>query len=185
MKRVGLLFILLLNISLLSSGQKSPDTSFDSLLAAKGQKSVGLKFPNFKTRNNLTQIDNNNLKRKITYINFWFKDCPPCIAEMRSLNDLYDQLRYQKDFQFFSFTFEGEKTIDLIRNKYKIQYPIFHLSKTECYRLNQDSGFPVHIILDKQGVILFLLSGYHTDLAGARDYLFSKIYPVIISALKN
>ena len=185
MKRLFIIFIFCLNSSFESTAQKNSDISFDSLLAIKGKKSIGTKFPAFRTRNKFTIIDNGSLNGKVTYINFWFKDCPPCIAEMKSLNEMYEKLKHVKDFQFFSFTFESEKTIEGMRKKYKMNYPIFHLTKNKCYQLNQDSGFPVHLIVDKQGIIQFLLSGYHTEEKGAHNYLFSKVYPEIVSVLNK
>ncbi len=168
-----------------SIAQRNSISSFDSLLQVKGSKSIGTKFPFFKAKNRNGYFDNSKLIGKVTYINFWFKNCPPCMAEMRSLRQLNQKMKVYKGFQFVSFTFENEKIIEEIRKKYHIDYNIFHLSKTDCYRLNQDSGFPVHIILDKNGEIQFLLSGYHTKSKDAHDYLFSKVYPKIIAILNK
>jgi thiol-disulfide isomerase/thioredoxin len=41
-----------------------------------------------------------NLKGKVVFINFWATWCPPCRAEMPSLNDLYNQLKRDDRFVF-------------------------------------------------------------------------------------
>lgn len=41
-----------------------------------------------------------NLKGKVVFINFWATWCPPCLAEMPALNDLYNQLKGDDQFVF-------------------------------------------------------------------------------------
>lgn len=50
-------------------------------------------------------IASNELKGKVVFINFWATWCPPCRAEMSSLNKLYNQL---KDDNRFVFLFLNE-----------------------------------------------------------------------------
>ena len=45
-------------------------------------------------------ISTERLKGKVVFINFWATWCPPCRAEMPSLNKLYNQLKDDKRFVF-------------------------------------------------------------------------------------
>lgn len=41
-----------------------------------------------------------NLKGKVIFLNFWATWCPPCIAEMPSINGLYEKLRNNNNIIF-------------------------------------------------------------------------------------
>ena len=41
-----------------------------------------------------------DLQGKVVFINFWATWCPPCIAEMPSLNELYNKFRNDAQFVF-------------------------------------------------------------------------------------
>ena len=49
---------------------------------------------------NGNHINTNDLKGKIIFINFWADWCPPCIAEMASINALYNKLKTDPRFVF-------------------------------------------------------------------------------------
>ena len=180
-------FILFLFISQSLFSQNTNNStnniSFDSLLMLKGNQSKGKSFPRFTASNKNQSINNSHFAKKITLLNFWFANCPPCIAEMRSLNQLYNKLKYNKNFQFISFTFENEKAIHKMKQRFAMPYPIFTLSKDECYRLNQGNGFPTSIIVDEKGMISFLLSGYETNPYKAHKIIFNSFYPRITKEL--
>lgn len=45
-------------------------------------------------------LSTNELKGKVVFINFWATWCPPCRAEMPSLNELYNKLKGDDHFVF-------------------------------------------------------------------------------------
>lgn len=45
-------------------------------------------------------ISTTGLKGKVVFINFWATWCPPCRAEMPSLNELYNQFKTDEQFVF-------------------------------------------------------------------------------------
>ena len=48
-------------------------------------------------------IDNNYLKGKTVFINFWFEACAPCIAEFEAFNEMYTKLKGNPNFDIHFF----------------------------------------------------------------------------------
>lgn len=163
----------------------SKPVSMDSLFRAKARESIGKSFPEFMASFNGHLLTNDSLKGKVVFINFWFEACPPCIAEMSALNELYKKFAVNKDFEFISFTYETTGRIRLLREKYHMQYKVASVSQQECYRLNQNNGFPTSIVLDKNGSIKDLFTGGSTDRKEARTFIINTVYQSINEALKN
>jgi peroxiredoxin len=99
------------------------------------------------------------LKNKVVLINFWFKGCHPCMAEMEALNELHQQLKDDKDFLFISFTPDNPEAIKRVSQKHRITFAVLSTSQQECRRLNFNNGYPTHIILDRTGVIKYFHTG--------------------------
>jgi cytochrome oxidase Cu insertion factor (SCO1/SenC/PrrC family) len=176
-------FILIFLVAvLLSYGQEQP-VNFDSLVTAREKESIGKPFPLFKSSLHNSKFTNQNIKGKVVLINFWFANCPPCIAELDALNELYKKLKANKHFEFISFTYESPKTIQLLAKKYHMQYKIMSVTQQECYRLNQNNAFPTSIILDKNGTIQFLSFGGTTDRVAAKKTVLTEYYQQLLKLL--
>jgi thiol-disulfide isomerase/thioredoxin len=52
-------------------------------------------------------IDLASLKGKVVFINFWATWCPPCIAEMPSINDLHNQFKDSEKVVFLMVDVDG------------------------------------------------------------------------------
>lgn len=140
--------MLLFSISANGQTQKEIDKYFEEL-RNKPAKLIGRAIPAFKGHSMNQQFySEDSLKNKITVLNFWFEACVGCIAEMGTLNDLYSNFKKYADFRFLSFTFEKPATIERMRKKYNIEYPVISISQDSCYILNFDGGFPANIISD-------------------------------------
>ena len=122
---------------------------------------------------------NTDLIDKITFVNFWFEACAPCIAEMKALETLNKNFKEHKNFQFWSITSENQEEIKRISKKYPMSYPIFSISQDLCYQLNFNRGFPTTIILNRKGEIAFIASGGPTDPVLAEENFKRDIYPII------
>ncbi|MFT3907858.1 MAG: TlpA disulfide reductase family protein [Ferruginibacter sp.] len=179
------LFIFINGYSQENAVEQKP-VSMDSLFRKKELEFIGKAFPEFNTKFNGRTITKDSLKGKVVFINFWFKACPPCIAELDALNELYRKFSVYKDFVFLSFTFEKPSDIPLLRKHYKMRYPVASVDRQECYRLNFGNGFPTSAILDRQGVVrYFVTGGDHTDKKEARDIVIKRLYPGLTAELKN
>ncbi|NCU05754.1 MAG: TlpA family protein disulfide reductase, partial [Chitinophagaceae bacterium] len=99
------------------------------------------------------------LTGKTTFVNFWFRNCAPCIAELKSLNQLYSDNKLNPNFLMISFTYEDDNTVKQFIEEYNIQYDIISLSRDECKRLNFSNGYPTNFIYDKNSRITFMKVG--------------------------
>lgn len=152
-------------------------------IRAKQKAAIGKSFPYFSASSGDSVLTNADFKGKVVYINFWFEACLPCIAEFAGLNKLYDSLQEKKDVDFISFTFESPERIKAVKQKYNIKYKIVSLKREECQLLNQGSGYPTHIILNKEGKIKYFSNGGNTNKDRATAHIMNNIYPRIIEGL--
>jgi thiol-disulfide isomerase/thioredoxin len=90
-------------------------------------------------------------KGKVVVINFWATWCPPCIAEMPSLEALYNS--YKDDVVFLFVSNEDPKVIQKFINKNKYSFQ-FYSPKTTNPDVFQVSSIPRTFILDKKGHIV-------------------------------
>lgn len=107
---------------------------------------------------NGTVISSASLKGKVVFINFWATWCPPCRAEMPSLDKLYKDLQNDKNvvFLFVNEDEDRQKAIKYIAaNNFSI--PLYN-------RLNVSEEIfggtlPTTIVLDKKGKIVLKHEG--------------------------
>lgn len=112
-------------------------------------------------------IDGSALKGKVVFVNAWATWCPPCIAEMPSVNELYKNYKSNPDVVFLlvdadnnlpkSEKFMTDKGFDL---------PVY-ISQDNIPEEWYDGTLPTTIVLDKKGNIM-----YHH--AGVANYNSSK-----------
>ena len=107
-----------------------------------------------------------SLKGKVVFINFWASWCPPCRAEMPSLNELYNKL---KDDDRFVFLFINEDDDNMKAKQYldKSRYdiPLFRRSGNVPPEIFNGT-LPTSVVLNKEGKIVFHhtgMAGYNTD----------------------
>ena len=145
----------------------------------KQKETIGKEFPSFTTRLGDSVFNNESLRGKTVFVNFWFESCAPCIAEFKGLNELYDSLKTDSTVAFISFTYETKSTIARVKKKYGLKFPIASVSNTDCYRLNQENGFPTNLILDSNLAIRHIETGGSIDINDARWHLMYRIFPVL------
>ena len=158
---VKLLFIVAMLISLQSSSQSLLiDTSMYKALSPGGYKNANREFKDFNAKGSNGKIYTiDSLKGKVSFLNFWFESCAPCIAEFDALNALYQKYKNNKEFLFLSFTFESPEAIDRIIKQYHLEYPILRLEREDIYRLIFNLGFPTNMITGKSVVVRFIKCG--------------------------
>lgn len=186
--RRNFLFLLYLSICINAGAQvnseaETPTINMDSLFKAKERESIGKSFPDFNAKFDGRNITKDSLKGKVVFINFWFEACPPCIAELSALNELQKKFSRNNNFEFLSFTYEKPEKLKFLKKKYHIKYKVASVGSQECYRLNQNNGFPTSIILNRNGIITDLFTGGDTDNVKARNFIISTVYESIEKTL--
>lgn len=99
------------------------------------------------------EIDAANQKDKVVFINFWATWCPPCIAEMPSIEKLADKFRDNDQVIFVM----ADVDKDLVKSgafmtKRKLNLPV-HVPAGAIPGHWLGSSIPTTIILDKNGMI--------------------------------
>jgi len=98
-----------------------------------------------------------NLDHQVVVINFWFENCPPCIAEMSELNQLVQKYK-SKGVCFIGITPDSPKAAKRFQKKSGYQYEIISLTKAEISKLNINHGFPSNILVGKDGKIIYAMA---------------------------
>ncbi|MFA5974010.1 MAG: TlpA disulfide reductase family protein [Lentimicrobiaceae bacterium] len=106
------------------------------------------------------------LKGKVVFINFWASWCPPCRAEMPSLELLYKKLQNDDRFVFL-FINEDEDKSKAIKYLEKNHFTIPLYSRSGDVPNEIFSGtLPTTVVINKDGKVVLKhegLAGYNTD----------------------
>lgn len=102
----------------------------------------------------------NDARGKVVFINFWATWCPPCIAEMPSMEKLYQDYKDDVDFLFVSN--ETQEVISKFKKKNDYEF-LVHASLTANPEQLETSSIPRTFVLDQQGNIVI-------DKSGAADW---------------
>lgn len=138
---------------------------------------VGLDTYNVRFRgiSNATNKDLASLNGKIVFINHWATWCPPCRAEMPSLNRLYAD--YGDRIEFIFLTNESKKTVDKYYNAQKLNLPTYN-PITALPQQISSSSLPATFILDKGGKVVL-------EEFGAADWNSAKVRKLLDTLLEN
>lgn len=93
---------------------------------------------------------------KPVFINFWATWCPPCIAEMPSIQKLYDELKDEVDF--YMLTQDDPEKVKRFMQKGGYAFPVGFPSGALPSGL-EHSTIPYTIVLSPDGSVLFKSSG--------------------------
>jgi len=90
------------------------------------------------------------LREEVIFLNFWATWCPPCIAEMPSIERLYQA--YGDRVQFIMMTTEDPAVVQSFMDKNGYTFPIYiqHYEVPEIFATN---SIPTTYIIDRSGHI--------------------------------
>ncbi|NER15844.1 TlpA family protein disulfide reductase [Spongiivirga citrea] len=141
-----------------------PQTRFQLQLAV--HKVLGRLSPSLVEVDDRTQLTNYNMKLrdvngksanfteaegKVVFLNFWATWCPPCVAEMPSIDELYKD--YGDKVSFYIVTNEStNKTIPFLKKK-ELNLPIYQMQSMPSKEIYSRS-IPATYIIDKTGNIV-------------------------------
>lgn len=95
-------------------------------------------------------VNLNDYKGQVIFMNTWATWCPPCIAEMPEIQQLYTD--YKDKIVFLMLTTDKQKDINAFMNKQGYTFKNYRpVSATP--KAIQSSSIPYTVVIDKQGFI--------------------------------
>jgi len=137
---------------------------------SKDSAAVNLSFSN----QNGLKINTTDLRGKVIFINFWATWCPPCVAEMSTINSLHNKFKDDPRFIFILADTDNNLAVSqsfMKKNNYDL--PVYGI--TSSIPENIFSGtLPTTIIIDAKGDIVQKHEGIaNYDTEGMRTFLHS------------
>lgn len=126
-------------------------------------------------KNNKDQVEFSEYKGKVILINFWATWCPPCIAEMPSLQLLYED--YQDKIVFLFVSEEDRETVKGFLNRKKFTLPAYRPLSDRPLPLDGRT-LPTTYLIDQEGNIVI-------SKVGAADWNGEKVRSTIDGLLQK
>lgn len=142
---------------------------------ANEQKTITEYTGKLNAINTSENIDFSDLKGKVVFINFWATWCPPCIAEMQSLQDLYN--KYEDEVVFLFVTNDSAVKTNAFLQKHNYTLPSYTI-KTALPNAFEHSTIPTTYIVNKKGNIV-------VEKKGAVNWNSEQVYETIDLLLKE
>jgi len=99
------------------------------------------------------ELDMVNIRGKVVFLNFWATWCFPCIAEMPSIQRLYDSMQ-SEEIQFMCVSDEDRKKVSNFVKENGFTFPIYTLVGEKPH-IFQTRGIPATFIISRDGQIAF------------------------------
>lgn len=111
---------------------------------------------------NLVDLDNKvynfrQAENKIVLISFWATWCPPCIAELPSMQQLYETYKDKIEFVFVSN--EKPKTIKVFMNKNEYTFKVYNPIDAPSIELFNVNSIPRTFLINQKGEVVIDKNG--------------------------
>ncbi|MBK3517561.1 TlpA family protein disulfide reductase [Carboxylicivirga marina] len=101
-------------------------------------------------------VELSELKGKVIFINFWATWCPPCIAEMPSIQRLYDE--YQNDMAFILVSQESKGILRDFMAEKEFTFPVYVLRSRQPDVFSSRS-IPASFLISPEGQVVMKKQG--------------------------
>ena len=122
---------------------------------------AGSSAPQWKLQvsNNDNTISLDDLKGKVVLLDFWIKNCGPCIQSVSYLNEMQNKLK-DRNFKIVSInSYDSKSDVSWFCNKHSTNYSVLINGKAVAEKYGV-SMFPTFFVVDKTGRIIYSGSGY-------------------------
>lgn len=106
---------------------------------------------------NTEDINLNQLTNKVVFVNFWATWCPPCRAEMPTIQALYDD--YKDKIEFVFVTSENWGTVEKYFNEKGYNLPTYNSTSVPPKSFTETNSIPASYLIDREGNILINKTG--------------------------
>lgn len=157
-KKSDIIFLVIIMLLIIPQTRQPIQIALHSVLSKFGpsvidkedQKKVS--YASWKLRDlEGNELNYQDTKGKVVFVNLWATWCPPCIAEFQNIQDLYND--YGNDVLFLLVSDESPNTIQKFLNKKGYDIPIFNPLTNYPDNFNPRS-IPRTYIIDKEGHIV-------------------------------
>jgi peroxiredoxin len=134
----------------------------------KGEPAPNFTFPGLDGKN-VSLADH---KGKVVLLNIWATWCAPCVAEMPSMEKLYQELK-NEGFELLAVSIDesGAEAVTPFMEKHKLSFPVLLDTRGDIKSLYRVTGVPESFIMDKDGIIVEKVIGPRDwSAAGAISY---------------
>lgn len=138
--------------------------NLERIIPTELTKNDSKEYLNFQLRNEKGEIVSlADLKGKVVFLNFWAIWCPPCIAEMPSIQVLSEKFKEDDEVAILTVEIEGkQERVNQFLIRKNLNIPVYFPNSSIPSELFK-GDLPTTIILDKEGNIA------HTTI-GLADY---------------
>ena len=119
-------------------------------------------------------MDFKSLEGKVILLNFWATWCPPCVAEMPGMQELYNDYGNRVEFVFIARD-DHERVVKFLEKK-NLDLPIYYERSAPPEELST-SSLPTTYVIDSQGMI-------RVDKVGATDWNSKKVRALLDGLIK-
>lgn len=98
-----------------------------------------------------TRLNFNETQGQVILLNYWATWCPPCVAEMPDLQDLYNE--YKEDVVFLFVAHDEKDKVDRFLEKHQYEIPVYYDIGIPPAEL-QTKSLPTTFIISKDGKIV-------------------------------
>jgi thiol-disulfide isomerase/thioredoxin len=117
-----------------------------------------------------------DLKGKVVFVNFWATWCPPCIAEMPSINKLYKQ--YAGKVVFLIISSEDPVVVRKFMNEKGYSFPLVSLADGSIPEELYSKSIPASFLISQEGRLVIKKTG-------AANWDGARVIKLIDSLLKK
>jgi thiol-disulfide isomerase/thioredoxin len=117
-----------------------------------------------------------DLKGKIIFVNFWATWCPPCIAEMPTLNDFYKLYKDYPNAVFILADVDNNyKKANAFMKEHQYVLPVYTLASNIPEDI-MDGTIPTTLVFNKNGELVFK----HTNTANYNSGKFTDYFTTLM-----